>query len=138
MTLPIRANEQALRDGAEGERGTVLYDGQCGFCSRWVRYWSGVLKDGGFGIASLDEPWVAARINMPHSELLSDIRLLTSEGRLISGADVYLYVARRIWWAWPFYAIFSLPGLNWTIHRAYRWFARNRYHISRTCRIEPR
>jgi predicted DCC family thiol-disulfide oxidoreductase YuxK len=137
MTSPA-SGDRALRNGAEFPQGTVLYDGQCGFCSRWVRDWSGVLKDGGFGIASLDDPWVATRINMPHSELLSDIRLLTSEGRLISGAHVYLYVARRIWWAWPFYAIFSLPGLNWIIHRAYRWFAQNRYHISRTCRIESR
>ena len=119
----------------ENRTGVVLYDGQCGFCSRWVRYWAGTLKRHGFDIASLDEPWVSARIEMPREELLTDIRLLTSDGQLVSGADVYLYVARRIWWAWPFYAIFSLPGLNRLIHLGYRWFARNRYHISRACRI---
>jgi predicted DCC family thiol-disulfide oxidoreductase YuxK len=119
----------------EKRRGVVLYDGHCGLCSRWVQYWAGTLERHGFGIASLDEPWVSARIEMPREELLTDIRLLTSDGILISGADVYLYVARRIWWAWPFYAIFSLPGFNRLIHLGYRWFARNRYHISRACRI---
>jgi predicted DCC family thiol-disulfide oxidoreductase YuxK len=116
-------------------RGIVLYDGQCGFCSRWVRYWAGTLERQGFAIASLDEPWVAEKINTPREELLTDIRLLTADGQLISGADVYLYVTRRIWWAWPFYAFFSLPGFNRLIHLGYRWFALNRYHISHACRL---
>jgi len=116
----------------------VLYDGQCGFCSRWVKYWAGTLGRSGFEIASLDEPWVAERLRMPHEELLTDIRLLTAGGQLISGADVYLYVTRRIWWAWPFYAIFSLPGFNRLIHAGYRWFARNRYCVSHACKLRPR
>ena len=116
-------------------RGIVLYDGECGFCSRWVRYWAGTLERQGFAIASLDEPWVAEKINTPREELLTDIRLLTADGQLISGADVYLYVTRRIWWAWPFYAFFSLPGFNLLMHLGYRRFARNRYHISHACRL---
>jgi predicted DCC family thiol-disulfide oxidoreductase YuxK len=118
--------------------GTVLYDGQCGFCSRWAQYWARTLGRHGFEIASLDEPWVGDSIAMPREELLTDIRLLTPGGELISGADVYLYVARRIWWAWPFYAIFSQPGFNRLIHAGYRWFARNRYGVSRACKLHPR
>jgi predicted DCC family thiol-disulfide oxidoreductase YuxK len=116
-------------------RGIVLYDGQCGFCSRWVRFWAGTLERCGFTIASLDEPWVKQKLNISREELLSDIRLLTPDGQLISGANVYLFVTRKIWWAWPFYALFSLPGFNRLIHFCYRWFAQNRYHISSTCRL---
>jgi predicted DCC family thiol-disulfide oxidoreductase YuxK len=123
---------------ADGVQGVVLYDGECGFCSRWVEYWAGTLGRHGFEIASLDEPWVAERLKMPQEELLTDIRLLTAGGELISGADVYLYVTRRIWWAWPFYAIFSLPGFNRLIQVGYRWFARNRYCVSHACKLEPR
>jgi predicted DCC family thiol-disulfide oxidoreductase YuxK len=119
-------------------RGIVLYDGQCGFCSRWVRYWARILERWGFAVASLDEPWVAEKIKTPREEVLTDIRLLTADGQLISGADVYLYVTRRIWWAWPFYAFFSLPGFNRLIHLGYRRFARNRYHISHACRLGSR
>jgi predicted DCC family thiol-disulfide oxidoreductase YuxK len=118
--------------------GVILYDGQCGFCSRWVKYWARTLGRCGFEIASLDEPWVAERVNMPHEELLTDIRLLTADGQLISGADVYLYVTRRIWWAWPFYAIFSLPGFNRFLRVGYRRFARSRYCVSHACRLHPR
>jgi predicted DCC family thiol-disulfide oxidoreductase YuxK len=118
-------------------QGVILYDGQCGFCSRWVNYWAKTLARNGFDIGSLDEPWVAEKLKMPHEDLLTDIRLLTTDGRLISGADVYLYVTRRIWWAWPFYAIFSLPGLKHLIHVGYRWFARNRYCVSHACKLRP-
>ena len=74
---------------------------------------------------------------MPMDALFSDIRLLTTDGQLVSGADVYLYVARRIWWTWPFYAVFRLPVFNRLIHAAYRWFARNRYCISHSCKPRP-
>ena len=116
----------------------ILYDGRCGFCLRWVKYWAGTLARRGFEIASLDEPWVAERLRMPHQELLTGIRLLRPAGRLISGAEVYLYVTRRIWWAWPFYAIFSLPGFNWLIHVGYGRFVRSRYCVSRACKLQPR
>lgn len=124
--------------GRPTSRGVVLYDGECGFCSRWVRYWAQTLTRHGFEVASLDESWVAEQIRMPREELLTDIRLLTSDRQLVSGADVYLFVARRIWWAWPFYAVFSLPGFNRLIHIGYRWFARNRHHISHACKLQPR
>jgi predicted DCC family thiol-disulfide oxidoreductase YuxK len=142
-------NEHTI-SATQSSRGVILYDGQCGFCSRWVRCWASTLGRRGFAIASLDEPWVAKKINekinkqineqtkMSREELLTDIRLITAEGQLISGADVYLYVTQKIWWAWPFYAIFSLPGFNRLIHLAYRWFARNRHHISHACHIQTR
>ncbi len=133
--MPV-STETRLAQG--GVRGVVLYDGQCGFCSRWVKYWAGTLGQYGFEIASLYESWVAEKVKMPHQELLTDIRLLTTDGQLISGADVYLYVTRRIWWAWPFYAIFSLPGFNRLIHVGYKWFARNRYCVSHACKLRPR
>jgi predicted DCC family thiol-disulfide oxidoreductase YuxK len=124
--------------GEMAARGVILYDGQCGFCSRWANYWAGTLKRYGFTIGSLDEPWVESKLKMPYEELVTDIRLLAADGRLVSGAGVYLYVTRQIWWAWPFYAVFSLPGFNWLIRVGYRWFARNRYWFSRSCRLQPR
>jgi predicted DCC family thiol-disulfide oxidoreductase YuxK len=121
-------------DAAHAVRGWVLYDGYCGFCSRWVNFWRPALARRGFKIAGLEEAWVIEKLKMPYEELISDIRLLTASGELVSGANVYLYVARHIWWAWPFYAIFSLPGFHSLLHAAYRGFARNRYHIS--CRLQ--
>jgi predicted DCC family thiol-disulfide oxidoreductase YuxK len=116
-------------------QGWILYDGHCGFCSRWVNFWRPTLARHGFKIAALEEAWVVEKLKMPYEELVVDIRLLTASGELVSGADVYLYVAHRIWWAWPFDAIFTLPGFHRLLHAAYRSFARNRYHLS--CRLHP-
>jgi len=85
----------------------------------------------------LQEPWVAERLGTDPAQLLADIRLLTPAGQLISGANVYLHVARRIWWMTPFWVIFSLPGLNRLLHLGYRWFARNRYCVSGACGLRP-
>jgi predicted DCC family thiol-disulfide oxidoreductase YuxK len=124
-----------MSDLEQPSRGWVFYDGQCGFCSRWLKFWQPTLARRGFAIAPLQEPWVVARFELPMEELVHDLRLLARDGQTASGADVYLQVTKKIWWAWPFYAVFSLPGFNWLIHSGYRWFARNRYHISRACKL---
>jgi predicted DCC family thiol-disulfide oxidoreductase YuxK len=114
-------------------RGWVLYDGHCGFCSRWVTFWAATLGRHGFRTAALEESWVGEKLSMPYEELVQDIRLLMADGTLISGANVYLQVTRRIWWARPFYALFSLPVFNRLIHVGYRWFAQNRHYVSHAC-----
>jgi predicted DCC family thiol-disulfide oxidoreductase YuxK len=113
--------------------GWILYDGACGFCSRWVRLWKKIVERRRFVLKDLQSAAVDGSLNIPTENLLDDIRVLTRSSEVISGADAYLYVARRIWWAWPFYAVFRLPGFNWVLWRVYRWVNRNRYRISRHC-----
>src|SRR5713101_10111343 len=118
--------------------GWILYDGQCGFCFRWVNLWKKTVEKRGFAIKDLQSAWEEGSLQLSEENLLDDIRVLTRGGGLESGADAYLFVGRHIWWAWPFYAIFSLPGFNWILWRGYRWFNRNRYRISRHCELPPR
>ena len=119
----------------ERANGWVLYDGQCGFCVRWLRHWRPTLERHGYGVDQLQAPWVARVVPMPIEELLHDIRLLHGDGTMLSGADAYLDVMRHIWWAWPLYQILRLPGFNAIMRGGYRWFARNRYCISGQCRL---
>jgi len=114
-------------------RGWILYDGGCGFCVRWVHFWKKVVGRRGFGLKDLQSAAADGSLPVSQENLLDDIRVLTRTGKLESGANAYLFVARKIWWAWPFYAIFRLPGFNWMLWRGYRWFNRNRYRISRHC-----
>jgi predicted DCC family thiol-disulfide oxidoreductase YuxK len=113
--------------------GWILYDGGCGFCFRWVHLWEKVVGRRGFALKDLQSASADGSLEISSENLLDDIRVLTRSGKLESGANAYLYVARRIWWALPFYAIFRLPGFNWVLWRGYRWFNRNRYRISRHC-----
>jgi predicted DCC family thiol-disulfide oxidoreductase YuxK len=124
--------------GAPSRNGSVLYDAGRGFCSRWLKFWTPTLLHHGFSVGALQDAdsWVTEKAPLPAAELLADIRLIAPDGALLSGANVYLQVTRKIWWAWPFYAVFSLPGCNRLIHLGYRWFARNRYCVSRALSSE--
>ncbi|MBZ5529163.1 MAG: DUF393 domain-containing protein [Acidobacteriia bacterium] len=119
-------------------RGWILYDGGCGFCYRWVHFWEKVVVRRGFALKDLQSAWAEGILRVPREALLDDIRVLTPAGEIVSGADAYLFVARQIWWAWPFYAIFHLPGFRRVIESGYRWFNRNRYHFSRHCTLPER
>lgn len=118
-------------------RGWVLYDGPCGFCSRWVPHWAGVLDRAGFAIDTLQAQWVHERLHLSPEDLVADIRLILVNGDTRRGADVYRYVMQRIWWAWPIYVLTTVPGLRQVFDGAYRRFADNRYWISRTCHMPP-
>ncbi|MBI3400927.1 MAG: DUF393 domain-containing protein [Acidobacteria bacterium] len=113
----------------------VLYDGDCGFCSRWVPSWAKTLKRAGFEIAPLQSPWLANVAHLNPAELTDDFTLLLDDGRLLRGADAYRYLMRRIWWTLPLYALSVIPGLRGIFDWGYRTFARNRYCVSRAFRL---
>ncbi|MGH9500734.1 MAG: thiol-disulfide oxidoreductase DCC family protein [Terriglobales bacterium] len=114
--------------------GYFTYGG-CGFCFRWVHFWEKVFAGRGFALKDLQSAYSDGSLQISQENLLDDIQVLTRAGKLESGANAYLYVTRLIWWAWPFYGIFSLPGFNRILWQGYRWFNRNRYRISRHCSL---
>ena len=116
-------------------RGWILYDGSCGFCSKWVPFWSSTLARQGLGFAPLQADWVKERIDMTDEELLEDLRLLLATGEVISGPDVYRHVMRRAWWMTPFYLLSIIPGLSHLFDWCYRTFADHRYEVSAACRL---
>jgi predicted DCC family thiol-disulfide oxidoreductase YuxK len=116
-------------------RGWVLYDDACGFCRRWVPFWSGTLAKRGFAIAPLQSKWVQAKLGAQPEDLLEDLRLLLTDGSQVRGADVYRYVMQRIWWAYPLYVLSVAPILWRVFDWAYRTFATHRYRFSRACRL---
>jgi predicted DCC family thiol-disulfide oxidoreductase YuxK len=119
-----------------GAKGWVLYDADCGFCSRWVPFWEKTLRRQGLGIAPLQADWLRVRLGVDRDRLLDDLRLIFEDGRQLAGADVYRYVMRRIWWALPAYLLSIAPVFRSIFDGAYRAFAVNRYRVSRSCRLE--
>lgn len=118
-------------------RGWVLYDDSCGFCQCWIPFWESTLRRRGFAISTLQALWVSHTLRLGEDELVSDLRLVLADGRQISGADVYRYVMRRIWWAYPLYRVSVAPLFRLVFDWGYRTFADNRYRISRACRLRP-
>jgi predicted DCC family thiol-disulfide oxidoreductase YuxK len=119
--------------GAGEPRGRVLYDDACGFCRRWVPFWGLTLRKRGFEILPLQSAWVREHLRLTDAELLEDLRLVLQDGGQVAGAEVYRYLMRRIWWAYPVYLFAVAPGLRSVFNWGYRTFARNRYRFSRAC-----
>jgi predicted DCC family thiol-disulfide oxidoreductase YuxK len=115
------------------QSGWVLYDGACGFCSRWIPFWAPVLRRRGLEIAPLQSSWVAQRLPLTEEELLEDIRILLADGTVLEGADAYREMIRRIWWAFPLYVLSVMPGTKGVFDAGYRGFARHRYRFSTAC-----
>lgn len=120
-------------EAGEPRTGWVLYDADCGVCSRWVSAWAPTLQRYGLAVAPLQSSWVEERIGLARSDLIKEIRLLERDGRLHSGANAYRFLMRRIWWAYPLYLLSGLPGLRHAFDWAYRTFATHRMRISSSC-----
>lgn len=125
-------------DATSQPRGWILYDDSCGFCRRWIPFWANTLRRRGLDIAPLQADWVRARLGLTEAELLRDLRLLLADGSQVSGAEVYRYVMRRIWWAWPAYLFSITPGFRAVFDWGYRTFAANRFRVSSACGLDAR
>jgi len=119
-------------------KGWVLYDGDCALCIAMMRRWKGLLARHGYAAATLQSAWVARCLKLSKTELLAEMRLLTSEGDLYAGADAFLQVMRQIWWTWPLYVVLSLPGLRQLAKSAYRYVAARRHCLTAKACERPR
>jgi predicted DCC family thiol-disulfide oxidoreductase YuxK len=116
--------------------GWILYDESCGLSRRWISAWEGTLRRRGFDFVPLQTGWVRDTLQLDESELLRDIRLLLIDGSRISGADVYRFAMRRIWWAWPAYLLSITLGLRRIFDWCYHAIAANRFRISSACGMD--
>lgn len=114
-------------------KGWVLYDDSCGFCRRWIPFWSATLRRRGYGIAPLQSTWARQQLRLSDDALLHDLRLLLVDGTQVQGADVYRHVMKRVWWAYPLFLLASAPILRRLFDLSYRTFATNRFRFSRAC-----
>ena len=76
-----------------------------------------------------------ALFDLPPTELLREMRVITTEGKVYGGASAIVYLARKIWWAWPLYAAAQLPFVSHLLDAGYRWFADHRTCSSGKCSV---
>lgn len=117
--------------------GYLLYDGECGFCSWWITKLRRHLENIGVATARLQSAWVAETLLLPPERNADDIRLILADGTLLSGANVYVYLMKKTRWTRPLGFLLGLPILRWMTWRVYRIVNRNRFRISRACKLEP-
>ena len=106
-------------------RPTLIYDGDCGICRRWIDYWAALTGDRvvyrAYQEAAGDYP------EIPRDDFRHAIQFIEPDGRAYSGAAATYRVLRfapgRRWW-WQLYA--NAPGFAPAAEWAYAFFARRR------------
>src|SRR5579862_4847317 len=110
-------------------RFKMLYDGECPFCLREVRWLRrrnhrGHLAFEDVSTSDFDPtPYRATR-----EELLGVIHGVFPDGKVVSGVEVFRQAYRAIGLGWLL-APTGWPGLRWIFDRLYRVFARNRIRL---------
>jgi predicted DCC family thiol-disulfide oxidoreductase YuxK len=121
--------------GRHAARGWVCFDRDCRICTSLARRFRHTLEKRGFGLAALQDSRVASLLALPPEQLLREMHIVTGEGEIHSGAKAIVFLARQIWWAWPFFAAAQLPGAMRILDLGYRWFADHRQYASSTCSL---
>ena len=119
--------------GSHAARGLVFFDRGCPVCTSLARRFRRSLEKRGFGLAALQDSRAQALLNVPPADLLREMRVASSDGKIYGGADAVVYLARQIWWAWPLAAAAKLPGVLRMLDAGYRWFAEHRGCLSGVC-----
>ncbi len=118
--------------------GWIFYDGQCVICSGFAERFRTMLLRRRLLLAPLQRGWVQERLELAAEDVLDEMRVLTSEGRVLGGASALVYLTGRIWWTYPLYALSKLPGAMKPLHKLYRWIARHRRRCAAgSCAMSP-
>jgi predicted DCC family thiol-disulfide oxidoreductase YuxK len=121
--------------GRHASRGWVCFDRDCNVCISLARRFQRTLETRGYGLAALQDPRVQVLLDLPPEELLREMRVITTEGKVYGGARAIVYLAGQIWWAWPLYAAAQLPFALRLLDAGYRWFANHRTCSSGRCSV---
>jgi predicted DCC family thiol-disulfide oxidoreductase YuxK len=112
----------------------LIFDGDCGFCRRWIERWRGITGD------RIDyAPYQEAAPRFPEiseEEFRESVQLVLPNGKFFRGAEA---VFRSLWEArshrWLLWGYRNIPGVRTLSEAAYSLVARNRPFFSRMSRF---
>jgi predicted DCC family thiol-disulfide oxidoreductase YuxK len=120
-----------VRAGSPPVQPVLIFDGECGFCRRWVRHWRRI-SGGRIEYLAFQDVRVAERFpEIPRASIEQAVHLVEPDGRVSSGAEAVFRLVHgaggrrgplRLYEASPLFA----RATEW----AYRVVARHRAAIS--------
>lgn len=126
MAHPVR------RVTAAPPKPLLLFDGDCGFCRRWVGWFRRRTGDR-VAYESYQSTLASGRFpEIPPAELEEAVHLVSADGAVYRGAAavcVVLAVSHR----WPLWIHDTIPGAARLMETGYRFVARHRLFFSRCC-----
>jgi predicted DCC family thiol-disulfide oxidoreductase YuxK len=118
---------------------TVIYDGDCGICTRLAGFVRRRLRPDAEVRAS--QELELDRYGVTRAECAEALQYVTDGGRVYAAQDAVarLLLASRPWWR-PAGLVLLVPGVNALAGVVYRWVARNRYRLpgaADACAVPP-
>ncbi len=113
----------------------IYYDDECRLCRSMLRRFGRTLARRRFTFVPLQSPGAARVLGVADEHLLDEMRVRLDDGAVFGGAAAMTAIARRIWWAWPMWALSRVPGAMLVLNAAYRWIARNRHCLNGACEV---
>jgi predicted DCC family thiol-disulfide oxidoreductase YuxK len=114
----------------------IYYDDQCRFCRDMLQRFGRTLARRRFTFVPLQSAGAARLLGVADAHLLDEMRVRFDDGTVFGGASAVTAIARRIWWAWPLWALSRVPGAMPLLAAGYRWIGRNRYCLRGTCEVQ--
>jgi len=122
-------------------RHVVLYDGDCGFCTRWRDRMIPRDREGRIEWLSVHDPSVAARFpNLDREDAMRQMYVYAPDGTVHKGADGWMELFRLLHGLSFLAALGRIPGADLLARRVYRFIAERRYRLScagAACRTRP-
>lgn len=107
----------------------ILFDGECAFCSGWVRFLADKDAHRRFRFLSLQSPSAASLLQAQHIPATVDSIVVWSESRLLIESEAVLRIAKEL--AFPWKLVLAAHIIPSKIRNAlYRWVARHRHSLS--------
>ncbi len=120
------ANISANADGAP-LRATLVYDGDCGFCSRSVEQLRRLRL--GADIVTWQEADLA-RLGLSEPQVIEAVQWVAPSGAVSSGHAAIAAALRDVGGIWVVPAwLITAAGVSRLSRRVYRWIAENRYRL---------
>lgn len=103
-------------------RATLIFDGSCGFCRRWVERVQRWDRRGLLEMLPYQTPDLEARFPaVSRDECTQRIHLIDASGGVYRGAAAGREVLRRLPAGWLWTLPFCIPGGLWIAERVYVW-----------------
>ncbi|MEW6157570.1 MAG: lipase maturation factor family protein [Verrucomicrobiota bacterium] len=117
------------------EKPLLVYDGDCGFCKRWVARWQQWIGDK-LECQPAQDPALKERFpEIPEEEYRRSVQLIETDGHVFSGAEaVFRSLALNPGLRWFLWWYENMPGFRTTSEAAYAFVARHRMLASKATR----
>ncbi len=115
-------------------KSTVVFDGDCSFCRRWVARIASRDRSGMFELVARQTAGLTERFpKLAEGDFDTGMRLITPDDAIHVGADAAYQIARRLrYWrriAW----LYHVPGIHWFTGAVYAWIAAHRQSLAGKC-----